>query len=261
MYYTDEIALKETVAQKVKRRDEQAEIILQIVTLAKKLNSVTHELSQKLRYPDSINQKDLDELRQELDKRFWWEMLDEYQAEKFMTSVDKNKFFDDLDKKAPIFDMANVMQMVGGFLSSRESIATNMIAKIYENITDEIFRKGNRGEGVKKLQKELPKSFRLSIFYTYGRGLPYYVSASNSRFSSITDLERACYLCDGKLQPDRQKGIESATTLALRNGETFVSCPYFDLQLFKNGNVKITFTNLEVLRTLNKWGRKGDRLE
>jgi len=263
MIFDDSLARKETLQDKVKNRDEEAEIILQILQLAKKLKHCTYEVAEKVRHPDYIDERDIEHIRKKLDVRFWHQCLEEFQVEKFLTTTDKEKLYEKLEDEAPVFNFENVMATIHGFMNSKEATATAMIRKIYEEVTDVVFRKGNsfRATGEKRLQTGIPKSFRASIFYTYGKGLPAYISSMNSRFALIEDLERACYLVDGKLQPDRQLNIHSLVDLALRNHRSIVDGPYFQLEMFKNGNVKVTFKSLEVLKTLNHWGQKGNRLK
>jgi hypothetical protein len=259
--FEKELKKVESITEKIARRDEQANIIKEIVRLAKKLDYVHYQLADRIRHPNYIDEHDMETFRKDLDKNFWHEILDEYQAEKYMTATDKKNFFEKLDENSPIFDLENVQTMVDSFVNSKEALATNMIAKIYENVTDSYFRVGGKNRGEKRIQKEIPASFRLSVFYTYGKGLPSYVSTSNSRFNIISDLERACYLCDGKKQPDYNNTIESRTTLVFREGKDYLEGEYFNLKFYKNGNVLISFNNLDVLNTLNKWGRKNNRID
>ena len=257
-----DIIKKESIQDKCKIRDKQAQIILEIIELAKGLKFCTVELANKIRYPNHIREDDIEAIRKKLDYTFWCQCFDEYQVEKFLTTTDKEKLFDKMEKDTPVFNFENVMNTINGFMNSKDATATTMIKKIYEEITDAVFRVGNKNQqkNEKRLQLGIPKSFRLSIFYVYSPGLPAYVSSNNSRFNLIDDFERACYLVDGKVQPDRQKNIRSLTDSVLRKEERFVDSPYFIMQIFKNGNVKLTMKSLVVLKRFNHWGLKGNRL-
>lgn len=257
-----DLALPETVAQKVAKRDEQAKIMLQIIELAKKLNTVTYELAEKLRYPQYIKERDIDDLRKKMDYNYWHQCLDELQVEKYLTTKDKETLFEKFQEKCPVFNEVNVNEALYGFMNSKEATATEMIKKIYHQVTDLTFRVGNkyRAPSEKRIQLDIPLSFRASMFYVHSGGLPSYVSSSNSRFELIEDLERACFLCDGKTQPDRMKNIRAKTDETLRAHSDLVHGDYFTLKIFKNGNIKIDFTNSEVLKTLNRWGKTGKYL-
>lgn len=257
-----DIIKEETIQDKCKIRDKQAEIIMEIIELAKGLKFCTVELADKIRYPKFIGEDDIESIRKNLDFDFWLQCLNEYQVEKFLTTTDKEKLIEKMREDTPVFNFENVMSTIRGFMNSKDATATNMIKKIYEEITDSIFSVGNKHKNIeKRLQLGIPESFRLSIFYIYSSGeLPYYVGSNNSRFNVIDDFERACYLVDGKVQPDRQNSITTLTDLVLRKEERFVDSPYFTMQIFKNGNVKINMKSLDVLKRFNHWGLKGNRL-
>lgn len=254
----DALVIKENIKQKVARRDHQANIMNQIIELAKQLTTSNYKLAEKIRYPDYLRKEDIEELRNDMDGEFWRDCLNELQVEKFLTTKDKEKLFDKLSEKCPVFNEANVNETLVSFMTSKDATATDMIKKIYHEVTDMVFRLGNnsRNENEKRLQLGIPKSFRATLFY--GRnGLPHYISGYDKNFAFIDDLERACYLVDGKVQPDRQNCIRSQTDEALRVSKTQVDGAYFVLDFFKNGNVKLTFKNLEMLKTLNHWGQTG----
>jgi hypothetical protein len=262
MYHDTDVALKETIKEKVERRNKNANIMLQMIELAKKLDVRCSEIADKLRYPEHICEKDIAHLQSEIDREFWRDLFNELQVEKFLTSSDKEKVFKKIEENTPVFDLDSAYSTMFGFMNSKEATATNMITKIHKNITDIVFRVGNsyKSDNEKRIQRGVPKSFRASIFYSRD-GLPSYISSSRSNFELIDDLERACYLIDGKTQPDYHKAIRSKTDLVLRERGDTVNNDYFEMKMFKNGNVKITFTNQEVLNTFNKWGRTGNALE
>lgn len=259
---SNQLVNPETITERVKKRDDQAEIILKILDLAKQLDHCNHEVSEKVRFSDYINEKDIDDIRQKLDQSFWVQTLDECQVEKFLTTTDKEKLFESLEKDTPTFNEKNVLDSLESFRSSKGARATDMISKIYKEVTDAVFRVGNKHQQPqeKRLQLGICKAIRMSIFYRNGRSLPSYISSNNSNFNIIDDLERACYLVDGKTQPDRSLNITALTDLALRKNEMFVDGPYFTLKIFLNGNVLLKFKSLKVLETLNKWGRENNTL-
>lgn len=251
-----------SIEEKVKERDEQAKLVLQIFELAKKLKYCSYEVAEKVRHPDFIDQSDIDSIRKKMDYTFWNHCLEVNQVEKYLTTTDKEKLYEKLEEETPTFNFQNVMETIESFQQSKEARATNMIKKIYDQVTDLVFSKGNKhANREKRLQLGIPQTLRASIFYVYGDGLPSYVSTRNSRFNIIEDLERACYLVDGKLQPDVQKNITALTTEALRKDERFIDSPYLEMQIYKNGNVKIKFKSLETLKRFNYWGQKGNRLK
>jgi hypothetical protein len=257
-----EVKLVDTIKDKVERRNREIEIISQILELSKQLKtSCTYELSELIRFPTYLSDDKTKKIQSYVDAIFWRQILDEFQVEKYMTSVDKEKFSDKLHNETPCFEYDTALSMVMGLMTSKDAMATNLIKKVYENITNISFKSSTSKKFEKRIQKKVPKTFRASILYTYGKGLPSYISESTSNFSLISDLERALYLCDDKLQPDYNASIISLASDCLRDGRTYVTSPYLDLEFFKNGNVKITITNQKALDTLNHWGLRGDRLD
>jgi len=257
-YESTEVALKQTLEDKCIHRDGQAKIMLEIIALAKKLEVCSYEFAEALRYPSHIDDRKIEKLRKDMDYKYWHQCLEENQIEKYLTTTDKEKLYEKLSANTPEFNVENVYNTIYGFVGSKEATATNMIKKIYEEITNIIFKKSGSKNTEKRIQLEIPKSFRATIFY---RCIPSYVSSSNSRFNLIDDLERACYLIDKGIQPDRQENITSLTDTVLRKNEMFVDSKYLEIQFFKNGNAKITFKNLDVLEKLNAWGMRGDRVK
>jgi len=257
-----EIAKPENLEQTVEKRDYEAKTILEIIRLAKTLDNCQPELAEKIRYPEFIGDRDIEDIRKKLDASYWYDFFNKNQIEKYVTQADKEKMLEDMEKNPVAFNSVNAMDMLKGFIGSKEATATNMIKKVYKNISDAYFcNSSNRGQSEKRLQKGLSKSIRLSIFYIRHGELPSYVSDSNSNFHLISDLERALYLCDGKLQPDYQHSVTAIATEVLRKDEKIVDAPYFRFQIYKNGNIKLEFKSKEVLARFNKWGREENTIE
>jgi len=254
MIETKEVAKQSTLEQKVEKRDHDAKTMLEIIRLAKTLSCRTSDFAEKLRYPEYIDERDIEQLRKSLDAEYWHEFFQQNQVEKYLTSSDAEKMYAEVDENPIAFNSVNANNMLASFIGSKEATAMNMVKKIYKELTNAFFRKSGSNNIERRIQKNVPMSLRLSIFCCYSDGLPSYVSESNSKFSLISDLERACYLVDGKLQPDVQKSVTSLTTEVLRKGEQFVDAPYFKFKIFKNGNIKLDFKSQEVLDKLNKWG-------
>lgn len=260
MYNESELVKKETLKEMVRSRDEQAGIMLEIIRLAKKLQVCCNEISQKIKHPEFIRSDDIDDLRKAMDLHFWRKVFDDMQVEKFLTTIDKEKMMEAMEKDTPSFDISNVYNTVNSFIHSKEATALNLIKKVYENFTDMHFISSGSKVVEKRLQLGITKVVRASVFYTYGKCIPSYVSSTYSKFDHIIDLERACYLCDGKLQPDRLQSIEAIANKALNSKLDEFQNEYFHVKVYKNGNVKITFLDDEVLKTLNRWGKTGNRL-
>lgn len=255
----NDLALKESIKDKVRRRDEQAKIITQIFELAKKVDSsLLYELSELVRFPqysDTPSKK----IQSRLDYTYWRELLDEFEVEKYMTSTDKEKFSDKLSDDTPVFSEESALSTLSGILSSEDALATNMIKKVYETVTNVSFKKGNNYE--KRIQKGIPTTFRMRLVYVDKYGLPNYLSSSRSNIDLLTDLERALYLCANLTQPSRDSSIQSYIDKALVAGEMSVDSPLLQVTLYKNGNAKVTIKNEVALQFLNRWGRTGNRLE
>ena len=62
-----DIIKKESIQDKCKIRDKQAQIILEIIELAKGLKFCTVELANKIRYPNHIREDDIEAIRKKLD--------------------------------------------------------------------------------------------------------------------------------------------------------------------------------------------------
>lgn len=257
----NEIIEYSTIDELIAKRDFEAKKILEIEKLFHEISSSTRYLiCDKFKYHFSYSST-LEDIRRELDKSYWHDVLNKMQIEKFTTNKDKQAIFERIDKEVPHFNEKDVREYLKNLIESPEALANNLIKKVYDSITQMRFRVGNnyRGNVSLKNGNGIEKSFRASVFSS-GNELPWHISRDRGQWPLIADLESACFMCDGKIRPDYHNDIIALIDNALKNKKDEASNGYFKIKLFKNGNVKIDFENLEVLNTLNLWGANGSRL-
>lgn len=256
-----------TIDELISKRNQEAKLILEIINLRKELDKINGNASTVFRKLEYVYryEDEIESLRKVIDKGYWYDVLNKMQIEKLTTAEDKRKIFEKIEKETPAFNEKDVREYLANLVDSPQALASNMIKKVFESISQINFRAGNNWRGEKKQMNinGIEKSFRASLFgsaksfsdfrYTtwrYGRGSDF-----------LLDLERVCYLVDGKIQPDYSNNIIAILDNEITQGNDVANNTYFKVKLFLNGNVKIDFLNTEILDRINLWGSDGTGLK
>lgn len=261
----DEIKIQDTLKNLSESREKIVSKIDQLQTLLYEINQEyklhsEHTISFANHISNYDGKVEKGNIIKEIDYKFWSIALDLSQVEKFISSKEKSDMKEKMHENPPEFNYTQAKNLVHSVMSSTEALATNLIKKIYSELTNTAFYAGNHYRATKQLKNKnkIEKSFRMSVFSRYG--LPSYVRHNDAQVAVLQDLERVCYLVDGKLQPDSQGNIVTKLEQALRAKELVVNGDYFTLTMFKNGNVKVDFNDLDLVKKINLWGAKSNQL-
>lgn len=174
-----------------------------------------------------------------------------------MSSKEINEFHKKLEDPEPFTATA-----ARGYIANSGDIARqmmeNLIKQVFERLTSATYRPGNSWKSPVKKQNNMriEKTFRISE--------PVHHNSWKSRwdwyytFTPIfTDLQKACCILDGKIPPRHPDDLNSKIKAT---DEPIVTCDYFEVALYKNGNQKVKFLDMEILEKLNKYGAPGTLL-
>lgn len=201
---------------------------------------------------------DIVEVMKAVDKDLWDEAITISGIERVLTYKDREDMRSEYSENPPVFDENVAREFVSRVQGSGNDIAMATVRKIFDRVTQTTFRKGNKYTQEKDYRcgRKIEKSFRMSLFY---RSLPEYILPEKD-CAFLNDLEVVCALVASDKRPEYPNTIGDKMKECLRKNELHIENDYFEVQLFKNGNIKIDFKSDDVLEKLNTWGSDGTRI-
>jgi hypothetical protein len=175
--------------------------------------------------------------KKSVDRYCWKYFIRLYELEKFMLCTEYDKVMKDVEElKFPDFTIENAESWLDGLKMSFVDYIRDMIKRVCREIIDGCYYTGSGGYNSQKKKKRNNNGIdKMFILHTsdYRRVFSY----SSIRPTITDDLEKVCYVIDGKKPPvstiiGRMKGDKSSS------GE----CPYFSIKACKNGNTHYTLT-------------------
>lgn len=257
MIYTEQIDFKNNIKD-IAIRCENA--IKAIELLDKTINNTMHTCSLLQEHcGPHIREFDKEKLIENINYQAWKQVLTISEIERFMTSIDFSKMLEKLHEKPPVFNYKDAIKLIETVIKSHEAIASNMIKKIYDHITNMSFRTGPKSK--RNFGKRNSFGFKImlraTLFYS---GRPSYIHSNDAELAYLKDLERVCDLVSNGIQKRYEGSIEPKIIDAFRNDEDTVICEHFSVVFYKNGNVIIKFFNKDTINKLNLWGSRKDVL-
>jgi hypothetical protein len=147
------------------------------------------------------------------------------------------------------------------YYNSAEDIAVNsferLLHSVFEKLTSATYRPGNSWKNDRKKQnnREIDNYFRMSSSIKkghFGKWEWHYYSVP-----IYDDLEKVCFLLDGKNPPKQPNTINCRIKSESCN---IIGNEYFTITLYLNGNNKVNFLRDDIREKLNKYGPKGNAL-
>jgi hypothetical protein len=186
-----------------------------------------------------------------VDMVLWRYLVRLYQLEKYMLVTEYKKMEKEINEyRTPRFTPENAYTWLDGLKGLIYENVKLMCKRVYDQLISGTYRTGNNWNAPRKKRNNngvdrffiLPTGDYTRIFgYTY-QPIP----------SIVDDLEKVCYLLDGKTIPN-----DTIITRAKVNQSTEVECPYFKVLFHKNGNTHFKLTDETVTR-LNRIGPDGN---
>jgi len=188
-----------------------------------------------------------------IDQALWRYLVKLYSLEKFMICTDYKKMVKEIDEfQTPVFTIDTANGWLDGLKELIRNNVNALVKKVYAEITNGIYYTGGsgyRGEKKKRNNNGIDKNFILytadwSTVFAYWRENP----------SIMDDLEKVCYILDGKTLPEKTLRNE----LQHEKKDT-ASNQYMSVKLCRNGNTHFTI-NEPILSLLNKYGPIGNEI-
>lgn len=244
-----EILLRKSIYEinqiKIELLEEYNKLILSdknISSLFEQINTFSnHELTFR-----KCGSHEEDRIEKEIDKEIWFYLIDFYHLEKYMLCTEYDKLKKQIyDYNFPIFNLNNANQWLSALKKVVYENIQKLIDDVFEHITCGTYYTGPNGYIKKKRNNSgIDKHFILtthdcSYLGWYNRG------------PTITDdLEKACYLIDGKELPDItiKENIKREKRWEGENN-------YFKILICKNGNTHYWIKDF-IRDKLNFYGSK-----
>lgn len=189
----------------------------------------------------------------DIDQSCWSYLVRLYELEKWMLCTEYKKLLKDIETYAtPEFTVANAEGWVLGLKALIHDNVKTLVKQVYDSITQEKYLTGGNyhtGTMKKRNNNGIDKTFIITT-RDYSRIFGYWSSTP-----TITDdLEKACYILDGKALPDvtLMKRAQSERTKEVAND-------YFSVKFCANGNSHYTMQE-NIREKLNRWGPTGNVL-
>ncbi|MGD9157002.1 MAG: DUF4942 domain-containing protein [Desulfobacteraceae bacterium] len=185
-----------------------------------------------------------------IDQYLWRYLVKLYFLEKYMLCSEYAKMMKEIEElKTPDFTPENAEAWLTSLKSMIYENIRLMCKRVYEKLITGSYETGSgfASREKKRNNNGVDKFFILQTYdylmmYNYWSGGP-----------TITDdLEKVCYILDGKSVPDK-----TLKTLAKINHANEADCSYFKVKFCKNGNTHFFLTD-ETVGRLNKIGPDGN---
>ncbi len=250
----NEIAKRPLIPDIYKMKIEALSKIKEVETITKELDKVLEPYQGFKPYRIDWRYRDYNERREEryIDKICWYYLANLFELQKYMLCTEYEKMNKEIENfQTPIFNPTNAEAWLSQLKDLIHKNIKTMLKSVYDKIINDYYFTGS-GSGYSNRKKKkrnnngIDKTFILTT-NDYDRIFGY------SSYLSITDdLEKACYLLDGKTIPEKTiMGIMRSDKLLIAENK------YFKIKLCKNGNTHYTIFD-DTRNKLNLIGPDGN---
>lgn len=204
-----------------------------------------HDLSINARAEGPVENR----IEKSIDQRCWEYLIGLYHLEKYMLCTDyaaMQKQIENFD--FPVFTIENSDSWVSSLKHSIHTSVQKLIEDVFTRITEETYWTGSSySTRLKKKRNNngIDKNFIITT------GDVNQIRWYSNRPTITDDLEKACYIIDGKLLPDVT--LKASLHKAARiEGEN----EYFKIRICNNGNTHYAWKKDEIRDRLNFYGSK-----
>lgn len=186
-----------------------------------------------------------------IDQALWYYLARLNNLEKYMLCTDHEKMMKEIEEcRTPDFTIENADGWIAGLQGLiRENVKT-LVQDVYSRIVNGVYYTGGRnGDKKKRNNNGIDKMFILRTG-DYNSIFSYY----SSRPSIMDDLEKVCYLLDGKVLPEKTIRGQFRDS---KNAE--YTDEYMTVKLCANGNTHFKLAD-KTRAALNKYGPTGATL-
>jgi len=246
-----DIVVRKTIADIFAIKVKSLALLEDVFKIDKELHETLQEIRAwaPYRISNQFSCDGKDRESRELDRNCWRYLVRLYELEKWMLCSDYKKLCDEIEHfHIPEFTIQNAEGWVLGLQGLIHENVKTLIQQVFKKLTEDTYYTGSR-ERKKRNNNGIDKSFIITT-HDYSRIFGYWTSTP-----TITDdLEKACYILDGKSLPD-------ITLMSKAQSEKIatVGNDYFSATFCRNGNTHYSI-NEEIRSKLNRWGPTGNIL-
>lgn len=191
---------------------------------------------------DDRRERFLTGARQNLDRAIWKHLLLHMDLERLMDRKSHDDFRDQLEKDPPEATAENCFATMSTLMASADDIFRRGIANAFSSLD----RRFKSHDGFKVGSRVVLSNAmgEYGMWNHYAR-----------HDETIRDVERTFYILDGKENPERSAGIIGLINEqrgAMERRAFVVKDAYFEVKVFKNGNVHLWFKRKDLLEKVNQ---------
>ena len=234
------------------------EIKLKTLAAFEQIDSVCKQADQLM---ESINnysfyriQKNVhDSNEKNVDQRCWMYFIKLYSLEKYMLCTEYQKLVDQINNfDFPVFNMETADSWVLSLKSMVYESIQKLIEDVFQRITQETYWTGS---GYSNRQKKKRNNNGIDKHFIISTGDHYAMNWYSGRPTITDDLEKACYIIDGRDLP------EVTIKATMRKGKIWESNnDYFKIRICFNGNTHY-WLNDNIRQKLNFYGANRGQLD
>lgn len=212
-----------------------------ITALMEQVNNYAfHRLDYKCDYHGENREE------KEVDKRIWFYLMKFYNLEKYMLCTEYDKLEKQVgDYQFPVFNPDNVNAWLAALKKTVYENIQKLIEDVFNRITNDTYWTGS-GYSSRKNKKRNNNGISKHFIITTNDN--YALSWYSNKPTITDDLEKACYIIDGKSVPD------ITIKQSMHQGKIWESeNPYFKIRICHNGNTHYWIKD-EIRNKLNLYG-------
>jgi len=195
--------------------------------------------------------------RQVVDFAFWWALIESGGLCNSLTSTARNELYKKFEQLAPEFTEAEIIGYAQNFATLYGNNIEQTVKEVFANFINCRYNGSgmvrNKRDNCQKLEMQFRISQTSLQWEVYGG---WHFNTWNCH-RNLEDLYTACLLLDSKPRADYAHTLSAKWDEQGRSDT--VSCEYFKVQSYKNGNTKITWEQekTHILALINSIGSGG----
>jgi len=249
----NEITVRVTIESLVKDYEIMKSKVLSAYAELETADKISKQYNEYFKFfPDSagyFRDADTDKIVADMRRKLWQFILKQTQTDKILTQKRKDEFEKMLnnDKTVPDITIETVTDFVSTIRSATTGIAEEFILEAFHFMKPGVFSSQTYKTNKKSKYEIKPKVIFAGVLDNrFSR--TYLPTFWSERFNVINN---AFYLLDGKQTPEYPNDITSKiNNIEYLPGTT--GNEYFDLKVFKNGNIHMNIKRTDILDKINR---------
>ena len=246
----NEIVLRKTIEEVFEIKLKVLAAYQDLEAIAKNADELMQSINNYSFYRLDRNVHDSDE--RNIDQRCWMYFIRLYNLEKYMLCTEYQKLTDQIHNfDFPVFTIENAHSWVLSLKSMVYESIQKLIEDVFQRITQDTYWTGT---GYSNRLKKKRNNNGIDKHFIITTGDHYAIARWSGRPTITDDLEKACYIIDGRELPEItiKTSMQKAKVWESKND-------YFKIKIFNNGNTHY-WLNDNIREKLNFYGAKRGQL-